>query len=137
MGMRCSTRDGRHRLPADKPFCEVCGLLVEYHSNSSVPKVTVSGKSISSGAVARDNKRRKIYERDKGYCQYCFKKISFEEATIDHILPKKKGGGNGKENLVISCFHCNQVKGDDITFGIALVLSLRHSIMKEVTKNDF
>ena len=136
MKQRCSTKNGEHQIHSDKPFCTKCGLLMEYHSGGPNAKVSFDGKSLSSGAVARNNKKNRIYQMDKGYCQYCFKKLTYEESTIDHILPKNKGGGNGRDNLVLACQPCNQEKDDNLTFEYALILSLRHTIMKEVTKND-
>lgn len=36
------------------------------------------------------------------------------QPTIDHILPRSKGGGNNKENLRWVCFECNQIKADEL-----------------------
>jgi 5-methylcytosine-specific restriction endonuclease McrA len=37
-----------------------------------------------------------------------------DQPTIDHIIPKSKGGGNNKENLRWVCFDCNQLKADEL-----------------------
>lgn len=47
-------------------------------------------------------------------CLYCCKKLSYETATVDHIIPKSKGGGNAWDNLAICCLPCNQLKADKI-----------------------
>ena len=53
--------------------------------------------------------RTTLYERDKGRCQYCNTKLPKAQATIDHILPKSRGGKNTWKNTVLSCKSCNEV----------------------------
>ena len=55
--------------------------------------------------------RINIIARDKNRCQYCTKCFPTEELTMDHILPKSRGGKNTWTNLVASCRKCNQRKG--------------------------
>jgi len=52
--------------------------------------------------------RTRIYKRDNYQCVYCG---SNKELTLDHVVPKSKGGGNEWTNLVTSCFKCNLKKG--------------------------
>jgi 5-methylcytosine-specific restriction endonuclease McrA len=52
--------------------------------------------------------RARIYKRDNYECVYCGSK---KELTLDHVIPKSKGGGNEWTNLVTSCFKCNLKKG--------------------------
>ena len=56
--------------------------------------------------------RRNIYERDSATCQYCASRISFSRATMDHVVPKSRGGKNTWSNLVLSCATCNNKKGN-------------------------
>ncbi len=51
------------------------------------------------------------YERQKGRCYYCQKKVG-KKYHVDHVIPLIKGGSNGPENLVIACPTCNQEKHD-------------------------
>lgn len=44
-------------------------------------------------------------------CSYCQKQYPLGEIVYDHFVPRSKGGKNGKENQVISCFTCNFSKG--------------------------
>jgi len=53
--------------------------------------------------------RKKILKRDRNTCQYCGSKRNL---TIDHVIPRSKGGKNTWGNLVTSCFRCNSKKGD-------------------------
>ena len=55
----------------------------------------------------------KIYEFT---CQYCLNKFSLKDLTIDHILPKSKGGQDVHENRTLSCQPCNTRKGSKYPF---------------------
>jgi 5-methylcytosine-specific restriction endonuclease McrA len=56
--------------------------------------------------------RRNIWLRDKGRCQYCGKAVGAAEFTLDHIIPKSKGGLTKWQNIVTACKNCNHKKGD-------------------------
>jgi len=53
--------------------------------------------------------RRNILRRDKMRCQYCGKP---QELTVDHILPRSRGGQDTWVNLTTACTKCNQKKGN-------------------------
>jgi 5-methylcytosine-specific restriction endonuclease McrA len=57
-------------------------------------------------------KRMRIYLRDKYRCQYCGEKKGAGELTLDHILPRSRGGDNSPVNIVTACVECNQRKGN-------------------------
>ncbi len=54
-------------------------------------------------------KRAAVFERDGHRCRYCG---SEENLSIDHIVPRCRGGTNALENLAIACCKCNVAKGD-------------------------
>jgi len=56
--------------------------------------------------------RENIFARDDHICQYCGKKFKRESLTIDHVIPKCRGGTNHWNNTVASCKKCNNLKGD-------------------------
>lgn len=59
--------------------------------------------------------RKHILLRDRYSCQYCGWKAGAgqrEELTLDHVVPRAKGGGNSWVNLVACCVRCNNRKGD-------------------------
>lgn len=56
--------------------------------------------------------RRNIYMRDHYTCQYCGTRPAKEELTIDHIVPRSKGGRSSWENVVLACQSCNSRKGN-------------------------
>ena len=57
-------------------------------------------------------KRARILMRDRHRCQYCGLKFSPFELTLDHIIPRSRGGRTEPENLCAACRPCNQRKGD-------------------------
>jgi 5-methylcytosine-specific restriction endonuclease McrA len=64
--------------------------------------------------VPRDVHRRKItrravFARDGWTCQYCGSRTNL---TVDHVIPRSKGGTSEWENIVASCAPCNRRKGD-------------------------
>ena len=61
---------------------------------------------------ASSMKRLRIYMRDKFRCQYCGEKKPAGELTLDHILPRSRGGDNSPVNIVTACLACNNRKGD-------------------------
>ncbi len=54
--------------------------------------------------------RKNILRRDKHKCAYCGR--GDLPLTVDHILPKARGGGDTWDNLVAACLPCNNRKGD-------------------------
>ena len=57
-------------------------------------------------------KRLRIYVRDKFRCQYCGEKKTAGELTLDHILPRSRGGDNSPMNIVTACLQCNNRKSN-------------------------
>jgi len=55
--------------------------------------------------------RRNIYARDQNMCQFCGEKFPTSELTLDHVVPRRLGGGSAWDNLVCACVDCNSKKG--------------------------
>jgi 5-methylcytosine-specific restriction endonuclease McrA len=53
--------------------------------------------------------RREIFIRDNYTCQYCG--VRTRDLTIDHVIPRSRGGPHTWENLVSACRQCNHRKG--------------------------
>ncbi len=53
--------------------------------------------------------RREVLRRDKHACQYCG---STKKLTLDHVIPRSKGGKHTWDNVVTACERCNSQKGD-------------------------
>lgn len=60
--------------------------------------------------VVRFN-RRNIFARDGNRCQYCGRRFPTSELSLDHVMPRSRGGDTTWENIVCSCVKCNVKKG--------------------------
>ena len=54
--------------------------------------------------------RRNIFKRDKFTCQYCGVQPAASDLTIDHVLPRSRGGQSTWTNCVLACLKCNHRK---------------------------
>ncbi len=52
--------------------------------------------------------RRALFARDGGLCAYCGRTAT----SVDHVVPRSRGGRHEWENVVAACSRCNRVKGD-------------------------
>jgi 5-methylcytosine-specific restriction endonuclease McrA len=55
--------------------------------------------------------RRNLFARDNNRCQYCGKRFPTSELSLDHVMPRSRGGDTSWENIVCSCVACNVRKG--------------------------
>jgi 5-methylcytosine-specific restriction endonuclease McrA len=86
----------------------------ELHSESSTLARPVVIRLVSYVRVPHDAHRRKItrravFARDSWTCQYCGSRSNL---TVDHVIPRSKGGSSTWDNIVASCAPCNRRKGD-------------------------
>ncbi len=56
--------------------------------------------------------RKNILLRDRNTCQYCGTMLASGELTLDHVIPRSRGGVSAWENLVACCHPCNRRKGN-------------------------
>ncbi|MBE5841890.1 MAG: HNH endonuclease [Butyrivibrio sp.] len=72
------------------------------------------------GICMRGQKHRKaeikrlVLAKTDGVCARCGRVISFEKATIEHFIPKYRGGSDDERNLLPLCKNCNKQKGSRI-----------------------
>ena len=66
--------------------------------------------------------RKNVLLRDRHQCQYCGVYCRPATTTIDHVIPKSKGGLSTWENLVTACSHCNRKKGSKLLTDISMKL---------------
>ena len=67
---------------------------------------------------ARKITRRAVFARDDYTCQYCG---ASSRLTMDHVVPRSRGGRSSWENVVTSCAPCNSRKGDRLPAEVAHV----------------
>ena len=80
--------------------------------------------------------RARIYKRDGHKCVYCG---NHKNLTIDHVLPKSRGGTNRWTNLVTCCGSCNRKKGDKTPHEAGMPLTVKPyepSLFSEVFHNS-
>ena len=56
--------------------------------------------------------RRNLFRRDAWSCQYCGARPGPDSLTIDHVVPRSRGGTSSWENCVLACVPCNKRKAD-------------------------
>lgn len=56
--------------------------------------------------------RRTLFKRDNHTCQYCGTQPGTELLTVDHVIPRSKGGQTTWENCVAACVDCNSKKAN-------------------------
>lgn len=52
-----------------------------------------------------------LFGKQRGHCRGCFRDFAFQNLTVDHIVPRSKGGPDHISNLQLLCAHCNSMKG--------------------------
>jgi 5-methylcytosine-specific restriction endonuclease McrA len=55
-----------------------------------------------------------LYSIQHGKCWYCANHVLKCDATVDHVIPKSKGGTDDFSNKVMACYSCNQDKADKV-----------------------
>ncbi len=107
----CDIRRAFRLLGADK-----AELLENNHQVIHTPSQSVSAPSVIRLVylVKRPRprvklSRREVFARDRHTCQYCG--MVSRDLTIDHVIPKHRGGRHEWENLVAACHGCNHRKG--------------------------
>jgi 5-methylcytosine-specific restriction endonuclease McrA len=69
--------------------------------------------------------RKNIFLRDNYTCYYCMKQFKPRELTLDHVIPRSKGGWNNWDNVVTACILCNKKKGNKTPEEADLILMRR------------
>ncbi len=80
-------------------------------SRIRVPEVIVLTEHDSPPRRSVPFSRRNLYRRDSYRCQYCGMGQTTAELSIDHVIPRCRGGKTTWENCVLSCIPCNVKKG--------------------------
>lgn len=108
-----SVRDALMKLTKGKAIVVLSSTRIVYpgvYAPSVIRLVAYRYVPVRMQVVTKKN----IFLRDNHTCQYCSRKFHASELTLDHVLPRSRGGRNTWENLVTACKKCNQTK-DDMT----------------------
>ena len=96
--------------------------VVEHHKDVEIrspsqsiklPKVMRLFTKIGDINVVKFN-RQNIFYRDDFTCQYCSTKFKAIDLTLDHVVPRSKGGKTSWDNIVSACEKCNNKKADKL-----------------------
>jgi 5-methylcytosine-specific restriction endonuclease McrA len=80
--------------------------------NMKVPAVVRHKKLIKSKYKIMRFTKSNVFARDNFTCQYCNRKLLKSRISLDHILPKSRGGLSTWNNCVAACIECNMKKGN-------------------------
>lgn len=93
----------------DYKFCIIYRKKYKFLNNIVIVGLKWSGKNVkrrTSGFA-----KQFISENKNARCIYCEKKLTYSNATTDHIIPISEGGNNSQVNLMVCCFDCNNERG--------------------------
>lgn len=82
------------------------------HSQIPAPEVIVLKKYGERPPRKVNFNRVNLARRDEFTCQYCGESLGIQHVTVDHVLPRSRGGQNSWENCVAACADCNSRKAD-------------------------
>ncbi|MBI4200088.1 MAG: HNH endonuclease [Chloroflexi bacterium] len=90
-------------------------LLVNGRGEVRTPRTSLLAPSVirlmylvRRPVVQRRLARRDVFARDRYTCQYCGR--ATRELTLDHVIPRHRGGAHSWENIVAACIPCNHRK---------------------------
>jgi hypothetical protein len=107
-------------LPGDKSIAQKAGVCTIQFCHGCMTDMfhceqdLLANLIVLSPKLARRKFRQHIFEEWEWKCAYCDKQLSEGTATIDHILPKHRGGHNVKNNLACCCTNCNKSKASTL-----------------------
>ena len=87
-------------------------VIVATNVNFKVPEIVLLTKYEKLPQPKVHFSRRTLYKRDSMTCQYCGKRPGSAELTVDHVMPKSRGGGTTWENCTLACVECNARKAN-------------------------
>ena len=94
-------------------------VLEEYDEEIASPSLTIRAPAVVRLKRPIDGVKRgvkfsriNVFTRDGFRCQYCGERRAMRELNYDHVIPRVRGGKTVWENIVTSCYTCNDRKGN-------------------------
>lgn len=88
--------------------------------------------------VLTKSEKREIYARYAGKCAICGMPVKYKNITIDHKMPRCKGGTNDMSNLQLACWRCNQFKQAMTEWEFAKKLAeILFNTLRNILKSQF
>lgn len=87
-----------------------------------VPAVAVIRRKLSHTKSGVKFSKINVCLRDDFRCQYCGEKLPMSQLNYDHVQPRSKGGKTVWENIVMSCYPCNDKKGNNLVHEVGMKL---------------
>jgi len=84
------------------------GFIHSADTDFPVPSVIRLDYMIKRPHLQRKLTRLEVFHRDRNTCQYCGRET--KQLTIDHVIPRYRGGQHTWENVVSACIACNRFK---------------------------
>ena len=97
----------------------------EVHSTKKAIQVPSVIRLLSYRHIPQQSRalsRKNILLRDRNTCQYCATVLPSGELTLDHVIPRSRGGSSTWENLVACCHPCNRRKGNQFPLEVGMKL---------------
>ena len=89
-------------------------FLRSAHESFLAPCVVSVNRYINNSKFTLVCNRKNVIHRDNFTCQYCGIIFPFSQLTMDHIIPRSRGGLKTWDNIVASCIRCNQKKANKL-----------------------
>jgi len=104
------------------PVPEGEGSITTVRLQLRIPEVIVLNAYSGVPRQAHPFTRRNLIRRDRATCQYCGKQPGQAQLSVDHVVPRSKGGATSWENCVLACLRCNHRKGNKLASEAGMIL---------------
>ncbi len=98
----------RERLKLEPPL----GIGALFNDRLVTERTDIPRRSDVEVQVPYHQNKHLLFGQQEGRCNGCKTEFPFRVLEVDHIVPRKKEGGDHLANLQLLCSHCNRLKGD-------------------------